>query len=574
MGARIISLLILTVLFFSLIPATALAETGDTKSEVLIVFSDTSEEVNFNQRYLDMLITHFTTNLTFVHESEFSKGMLEGKTHLFYQGITESTISTSFRNSVETFDGPVVAIGRNFDHLSERFSFVTPLQDELSETIYLNDSPEEKISVDISVNSVQTNSEVLATAENNGKEFPLITSDRNSYYVGNNNLESSMGILLGEILHDIFPDAHKNEKNRGYIRLEDVHPNVEHEKLKQVADSLIKRDLPFMIAVIPVYTDPKTGVEYHMSDYPKVLEVLKYMQDNGGSVVMHGYTHQYRSSETGEGFEFWDVENDSPIYQSADEVTELKTEKDFSNSAKYEQYKQDNIDFETRYIEDKLETGINELNGFGLKPLAFEAPHYTISQNGYNVVSNHFNSYIGQAQVTDDNWEVMGSPPYMSEPTFMHGMKMYPETIGYVQPDDKKAIDKMITKAENQLILRDGMVSLFYHPYLGPERFEELLNRLEELPPIDWIDLKEENTRTQSSEVLITASGDEIQSNGGPFSSSFTSFITMNHFIQGLADKATWLIVGTSSLAVLFFSGYTIISRRRVEKEERSEDLG
>lgn len=574
MHVRLISLLVLAVLLFSLVPSTATAETGDTDAEVLVVFSDDSKEINFNQRYLDMLITHFTTNITFVHESEFSKELLKDKTHLFYQGAKESTLSSSFTSSVETFEGPVVALGYNIDQFGERFSFVTPLEEEPSEKIYLKDKPQNKITLNLEIINVQTNANVLAAAENNGNEFPLITENGDSYYVGNNSLESELGILLGEIFHNVFSDAHEDETNRGYIRLEDVHPNVDHKRLKEVADSLIERDLPFMIAVIPVYTDPGTGEEYHMSDYPKVLEVLKYMQDNGGSVVMHGYTHQYRSSETGEGFEFWDVENDSPIFQASDDEAGLKTEKDFSNSIDYENYQKEILEFETEYIEEKVETGIKELDGFGLKPLAFEAPHYTISQNGYKVVSEHFNSYVGQAQATDDNWEVMGSPPYMSEPTFMHGMTMYPETLGYVHPDKENSIDTIITKAENHLLLRDGMIALFYHPYLGPERFEELLDRLDELPPVDWIDLKEENTTTKSEEVMITASSGEIHSQSGLFSSAFSSSVTMGHFIKGMADKATWLLVGTSSLAVLFFTGYTLISRRRVEKEERGENIG
>lgn len=39
------------------------------------------------------------------------------------------------------------------------------------------------------------------------------------------------------------------------------------------------------------------------------------MQDDGAAIIMHGYTHQFYDSETGEGFEFWDVKTDQPIRQ-------------------------------------------------------------------------------------------------------------------------------------------------------------------------------------------------------------------------------------------------------------------
>ncbi|WP_347862319.1 polysaccharide deacetylase family protein [Salimicrobium sp. PL1-032A] len=555
-------------------PAVTYAEQGNGNLSALVVYSDKDQEVNYNQRYLDMLITHFTTDIEFIHESEFLPAMLEGKSHLFYQGITDDSLSSEFRDAVQTFDGSVVALGANVKELGERFSFVEPIGEVDYKEMYLTSAPDEKISSELETINVKTDAEVLAEASDRQRNYPLITKHEDSYYIGNTYIESKFSILVGEVLHDVFDTAHNDDVNRGYIRLEDVHPKVDHERLKQVADLLIERDLPFMIAVIPVYTDSETGDKYHMSDYPKVLEVLEYMQKNGGSVVMHGYTHQYRSSETGEGFEFWDVEHDSPIYQAPDDNKKLKKEKHFEDPADYEAYKQEITAFETGYIKDKLETGINELNGFGLKPLAFEAPHYTISQNGYQVVSGYFNTFVGQAQTTDDNWEVMGAPPYMSHPTFMNGMTMYPETLGFVQPENEDAVDDIIEKAEEYLILRDGMISFFYHPYLGPERLEELLDRFEELPAIDWIDLKEENTKTESSEVVITAAEGTVKADGPPLSSVASSSITFNHFVKGMADKATWLLVGTSSLAVLFFSSYTLLSRRRTEKEGRSEDLG
>ncbi|WP_130860209.1 DUF2334 domain-containing protein [Gracilibacillus phocaeensis] len=61
--------------------------------------------------------------------------------------------------------------------------------------------------------------------------------------------------------------------------------------------------MPYLVAVIPVYTNEE-GQTKHLLDSPKLAKTLKYMQDNGASMVLHGYEHQYLSSETGEGFEF------------------------------------------------------------------------------------------------------------------------------------------------------------------------------------------------------------------------------------------------------------------------------
>lgn len=65
--------------------------------------------------------------------------------------------------------------------------------------------------------------------------------------------------------------------------------------------------MPYMITVIPVYKDPDTGKIIHLKDKPELVNLLRSMQDDGAAIIMHGYTHQFYDSETGEGFEFWDV---------------------------------------------------------------------------------------------------------------------------------------------------------------------------------------------------------------------------------------------------------------------------
>ena len=74
-----------------------------------------------------------------------------------------------------------------------------------------------------------------------------------------------------------------------------------------------------------------------MSDKPKLVKVLRKLQDMGGSVIVHGYTHTYRYSETGEGFEFWDAKADQPITsENAEEpATLLQKEQSFPNEEAY-----------------------------------------------------------------------------------------------------------------------------------------------------------------------------------------------------------------------------------------------
>ena len=89
--------------------------------------------------------------------------------------------------------------------------------------------------------------------------------------------------------------------------------------------------------------------------------------------------------------------------------------------------------YEKEYIETKITSGIHELVKYGLYPLAFEAPHYTMSQNGYKILSEHFSTYVGQVQLSDKDWEIMDTALYSTSPTFFNGMQLLPETMGYVR---------------------------------------------------------------------------------------------------------------------------------------------
>ena len=43
--------------------------------------------------------------------------------------------------------------------------------------------------------------------------------------------------------------------------------------------------MPYMITVIPVYTDPETGKTLHLKDKPELVDLLRSMQDDGAQLL-------------------------------------------------------------------------------------------------------------------------------------------------------------------------------------------------------------------------------------------------------------------------------------------------
>src|SRR5690606_4847622 len=96
---------------------------------------------------------------------------------------------------------------------------------------------------------------------------------------------------------------------------------------------------------------------------------------------------------------------------------------------------------ETEYTQLKLTNSIHSLTKWGFPPVAFEAPHYTMSSNGYKITSEYFSALFGQLQVSDQDWRVMISPLFISQPSILDGMTLYPETIGFVDLESSNPIE-------------------------------------------------------------------------------------------------------------------------------------
>lgn len=544
----------------------------DPNTNVLVVYSSEKGEMDEHQRLLDLSLGHFSENIEYKSSEAVELGDLADQTHLIYYGQAEEALSSNVSEVFSSFTGPTLAIGYNVEQLGEKYSFLQVGEDKtITELEYLGDDEKTRT---IGPNTIfettlDKEAEVLVQGSGDQGVFPLIMHQDKNYYMASDSILLPYSVYFSQALNDFF-ETETIEQTPAYIRLEDVHPLTDAKNLMAAAEELARRNIPYMVATIPVYTDPDTGRVYHFEDSPKVLEALRYMQDNGGSVVLHGYTHQFRGSETGEGFEFWDVEHQMPIYHGpADEVVQ-RTAEDFENPADYEAYMDDNKKFEREYIESRLTRGVQELANYKIYPLAFEAPHYTMSQNGYDVVSDMFSTYVGQIQLSDERWEIMNTAPYATKPTILNGMQLLPETIGFVQPEEDAPVEVMMEAASEYQVTDGGMIGAFYHPYLGVEGLKELLDEMETIENIAWIDLKQMENTVAVDNVKISSGNGEIQADINYLGLMTTSLDFPFYYLGQTVIVLTWIIAGIGILSVLMFVSFTVhqgIRRRRLERQ-------
>ncbi|MEK7818024.1 MAG: DUF2334 domain-containing protein, partial [Actinomycetota bacterium] len=224
------------------------------------------------------------------------------------------------------------------------------------------------------------------------------------------------------------------EEHPALVRIEDIHPKTDINKLNDVIDYLYYNQIPFGLALVPVYINPSTGEEVRLSDSPELVETLKEAQEKGGVIVLHGYTHQLHG-ETVVDYEFWERDTHAP---PPDETAEN--------------------------IRSRVEMALEEVRKSGIYPQIWETPHYAGSNLTHTVVAEQFRAA----------WERRDAP-FFPYPVIMAATNqtLLPETLGYVNPKEGSPAGKLVESAKRQFVVRDGFAAFFFHPQIGVDELRK-----------------------------------------------------------------------------------------------------
>jgi uncharacterized protein YdaL len=333
----------------------------------------------------------------------------------------------------------------------------------------------------------------LANAiRSDGSRFPWIVRSRHLTYFGevpftytgpNDRYLAAADVLSRHA------DPTARDRKRALVRIEDVGPDADPARLRAIADYLGSRRVPFSIAVYPRYRDPRgvhndgKPVDKTLADVPEVVRALRHMQLKGGTLVMHGYTHQYDSGRnpysgvSAEDFEFYRA--------SVDEQGRLN-------------YLGPVDEDSTTWATNRLRAAERQFRAADLHvPRIFEFPHYAGSAVDYTAVSKRFEARYDEglyaAGWCRDGDCGSGTPDYsrIYEQSFpflvrdVYDSVVIPESLGYVdmgagENRSRKPADILDT-ARRVAVIRDGVASFFYHPYLGTSHLGEVVAGIQEM---------------------------------------------------------------------------------------------
>ncbi|OHV29394.1 hypothetical protein CC117_07320 [Parafrankia colletiae] len=320
-----------------------------------------------------------------------------------------------------------------------------------------------------------TRATVLAEAvRGDGTRFPWALRARNLTYIGEIPFAyadmTDRYLSVADVLFDVLAPQTPT-RHRALVRIEDVGPDADPAELRAIADYLSSARVPFSVTVYPRYVDANgtynNGVaqDYSLAARPDVVSALRYMTQRGGTLIMHGWTHQFSnaanpySGASADDFEFFRAHVDA----------------------------QDNVVYDGPVPGDSQAWATSRINGAaaaftaaGLAvPTVFEFPHYAASAPDYAAARTkfprrydrglYFRNQLAGGTVDHTKY---GGQFFPYPVTDIHGSFVIPENIGNVEPaafnnHPARLPADLIDAARRNLVVRDGYASMSYHPYLG-----------------------------------------------------------------------------------------------------------
>lgn len=439
--------------------------------------------------------------------SQYTAGQIGRYTATIYVGSTyDEPLSTAFLSDVATATHPVIWIYDNIWELSNYLGSSFQAQygwmwsqfdtSTVSNVIYngndLTRDGADNLGGIMDYASVnQSKAQVLAWAirDSDESQFPWAIRSGSLTYIGENpftyTTETDRVIAFEDILFNAL-DPFAPTRHRAMIRFEDINPSYDPAELKAVTDYLASQHIPFGFGAFPVYTDP-TG--YFNNGTPQtstltdrgngVAAALQYMQSHGGTLVEHGYTHQYSNvpnpydAVSGDDFEFYRVT------ENPDHTLDYQGPIPGDSTAWAENRMQASSQF---FRKAKV-----------TKPQIFEFPHYAASVPDYEAAAAMFPYRWERAMYYGgvlsggpvDYSHVIGQAfPYVVRDVY--GSVVLPENLGPYAPEPfyqfkPHTVDDILAAARAELSVRDGIATFYYHPFEGVAPLQQIVQGLEAL---------------------------------------------------------------------------------------------
>lgn len=492
-------------------PTTTLPE---RPAQRMLVLFDGSEEwsalAQTNAIQSANLLGHFGP-VDRLEVQRYTSGLMAQYDGVVYEGTAlNEPLPDVFLDDVAAGGTPVVWAAGNIGQMSSRlqsggFGFTTGAPDPrpMSRVIYKSveldrhDSGAYNRITTIDISDPAIAEQLGTVVANDDTELVWAVRSRHLTYVSESPYayvaEGDRYLAWGDVLLGAFtPDV--SERHRALVRLEDIGPASDPKLLRASIDVLVERNIPFTMAVYPVFVDPDAqhGTPYgskgtpplRLDERPAVVDAIRYGLDHGGVIVSHGLTHQYRTEPnpyggvSGDDYEFYAAHVDA---RTDDVVLDGPVAEDSK-----------------QWATERLRDARSNLARAGIPLTAvrmFEPAHYAASEGTYDAIGDVYTGVNGGGPATrfDRGMYFPDLPsgetdianafgqffPYAVRDVYGH--LVVPENLGNVievgaNNNDARSPKQIVADARRSLVVRDGVVGFYFHPYLDASLLEDVVD--------------------------------------------------------------------------------------------------
>jgi uncharacterized protein YdaL len=483
---------------------------------VLILYDTTNTWGWLGELYAIMaanLVSHFGS-WTAMPVVQYTQSTMQQFSATIYIGSTYGEpLPTSFLSDVYGATKPIIWIYDNIWQLTQQFSSFTSTYGWMWSSFDFSTVGEvdykgqklKRYSANangiMNYASVGAPATVLATCvRSDGTTFPWAVRSGNLTYIGEIPLaflsEGDRYLIFCDLLFDALAPSTAT-RHRAFVRLEDIDPTYDAATLQKVANWLVKNKIPFGFQIVPRYLDPSgyynngTPVNTPLSSNPALVNVFKFMAQNGGTPILHGWTHQYDNTQnpytavTGDDCEFYRI-TINPDY-SLNYVGPLPPDS-------------------TDWAQGRFNSAAADLSTVGLTmPSLHSFASYAGSAVDSKLVATgstfkfkartervlYFSgllSWLASGATTNqglDYTRLVGQFfPYSVQDVY--GGKVLADTLGGIEPQafyitPPRLPADIIADAQRTLVVRDGVASFFFHPEDSLSYLQQTVQALQNL---------------------------------------------------------------------------------------------
>ncbi|QJD83607.1 DUF2334 domain-containing protein [Cohnella herbarum] len=272
------------------------------KSAVVVYGGDNNEDAGRNgsgrQRIMSLygLLRAYCSEVTLVSLNDYEDRLIQGKDYVIVVGVTQEPVNVILGTSLSSFDGEIGWVGGGIEKYAEY-----GLMDGFKVAGYSNQFAELTYPFDVSQTSIDGKAETMligqtaqvpklvALAEDgvevvgtlsDGKErFPYAIRSGRLWNIATYGSGDANGAAFKDTIRRLL-GTESPKWPSVYIKLDDISPFVDYDKLEQAAQWLSEQGVPFILELRPVFVN----TEY--KEMERYFEVVRRIQHLGGTAVL------------------------------------------------------------------------------------------------------------------------------------------------------------------------------------------------------------------------------------------------------------------------------------------------